>query len=244
MDPHSDWLVPDWPAPPRVRALVTTRRGGVSTGSWASMNLGAHCGDDPGNVKANRQRLRACVPEEPLWLQQVHGKRVLRHPGIQGGEALPDADGSVTSKPGRVCAVLTADCLPVLICNRAGDRVAAAHAGWRGLASGVLEAAVKALGAEPLDLLAWLGPAIGPQAYEVGADVVAAFSDDYPAGFRESGDSWLMDLYELARRRLARAGVEAIFGGGYCTMSEPDCFFSYRRDGVTGRMASLVWIET
>ena len=236
---HPDWIRPEWPAPANVCAVSTTRAGGCSAPPWDSMNLGAHCGDDPAAVRRNRERLVADLPAEPLWLRQVHGAGVVSHPGAACGE--PQADAAVAGESGRVCAVLTADCLPVLLCNREGSRVAAAHAGWRGLAAGALEATVRALGGEPAELLAWLGPAIGPSAYEVGGEVVAAFPEQFPAGFERSGERWRMDLYELARLRLKSCGVNAVFGGGHCTLTERARFFSYRRDGRTGRMATLIW---
>jgi YfiH family protein len=242
---NRDWLQPDWPAPGRVRALCTTRSGGVSPGPWASLNLGAHCGDEPANVRRNRSLLNRHLPARPLWLRQVHGVAVVRHEG--GAPEPPEADAAVAFEGGRVCAVLTADCLPVFLCDCTGSRVAVVHAGWRGLATGVLGAAVGALGGAPRDLLAWLGPAIGPGAYEVGNDVVTGFAaqpgPDHSAAFAPSGDRWLLDLYEAARLQLAHAGVRSVYGGGLCTYSDPQRFYSYRRDGVTGRMASLIWLE-
>jgi YfiH family protein len=243
----SSWLVPDWPAPASVRAFVTTRAGGVSRGAYASMNLADHVGDDPRNVAENRARLRAFLPAEPHWLRQVHGTGVYR---VEGGGPR-EADACVCRTPAEVCVVLTADCLPVLLCDRAGQVVAAAHAGWRGLCQGVLERTVMAMETDPAALLAWLGPAIGPQAFQVGEEVraaflahdpaaAAAFVPDEAAGQR---GRWRADLYQLARQRLARAGVQAVYGGGHCTFSEPAHFFSYRRDGATGRMASLIWLE-
>jgi YfiH family protein len=238
------WLVPDWPAPARVRALVTTREGGVSAGAWASFNLGAHVGDEARAVAANRARLREALPAEPLWLEQVHGTTV-----AEAGTATlgARADASVARAAGRVLAVQSADCLPVLLCDRRERVVAAAHAGWRGLAAGVLEQTVLAMKAPPEDLLAFLGPAIGPGAYEVGAEVRAAFmcADPAAAGAFTAGreGKFFADLYALARQRLAKAGIMAVFGGTHCTFNERDRFFSYRRDGVTGRMASLVWLE-
>jgi YfiH family protein len=236
-------ILPDWPAPPKVKSLVTTREGGTSSAPWASFNLGDHVGDDPAHVAANRARLRAQVPAEPGWLKQVHSARVVE----LGRDANLEADASFTREAGQVCAVLTADCLPVLFCDRAGSVVAAAHAGWRGLAGGVLEATVAAMRAHPGEILAWMGTAIGPQAFEVGdevretfigrhAEAAAAFVPQPVAG------KWLADIYALARIRLGHAGVRAVYGGGRCTFSEPDNFFSYRRDGVTGRMASLIWL--
>jgi YfiH family protein len=231
----------DWPAPAGVRVLCTTRNGGCSVGAWASMNLGEHCGDDPENVRRNRQRLLDELPAEPQWLRQVHGTAVAVHPGHVNE---PEADALVAFAPGQVCAVLTADCLPVAFCDTAGSRVAVAHAGWRGLAGGVLQTTVDALQCDPGELIAWLGPAIGPSAYEVGADVVAAFPDEFGQGFTPRGERWLLDLYAVARLKLAAAGVTAVYGGGLCTYSEPQRFYSFRRDGTTGRMATLVWLDS
>ena len=242
-----DWIIPNWPAPAAVRALSTTRSGGVSTGPWHSLNLGLRSGDDPAAVARNRALVRSHLPAEPNWLQQVHGARVVDQPEMdQSGAKLPEADAQVALGPNQVCVVLSADCLPVLFCNRAGTRIAAAHAGWRGMAAGVLENTVTAMAESPSELLAWLGPAIGPSSYEVGDDVRDRFAgDDTEAGkaFRRHGRAWLFDLYAMARLRLARAGVAAVSGGTFCTFREADRFFSFRRDGQTGRMASLVWIE-
>jgi len=246
---NGDWIIPDWPAPVRVRALCTTRAGGYSTGPWKSLNLGLNCGDDAAAVRKNRALLRASLPSEPVWLRQLHGVSVYRQraPDSQAEVRVtePAADAQVACAPGQVCSVLTADCLPVLFCNRSGTRVAAAHAGWRGLAAGILENTVQALQDRPDQLIAWLGPAIGPGAYEVGEEVRSEFVSGDQAGeacFRQRGARWLFDLYAMARLRLMRAGVVAVSGGSYCTCSEPDRFFSYRRDGSTGRMASLVWL--
>jgi len=236
---------PDWPAPPNVAACSTTREGGVSRGPWASLNLGDHVGDDPAAVQRNRVRLAEALklPGEPQWLQQVHGTAV-----CTPGHAVACADACIDDRPGRVCVVMTADCLPVLLCNRRGTRVGAAHAGWRGLLAGVLEQTVAAFADPPSDLLAWLGPAIGPGAFEVGDEVRAAFVDEDSAGadcFVDHGPGhWLADIYGLARQRLLRAGVTAVSGGGLCTYSDPARFFSYRREHRTGRMASLVWLTT
>jgi len=235
---------PDWPAPPGVRAMTTTRQGGVSQGAWAGFNLGTRCGDDPAHVGRNRALLDGELPAPVRWLRQVHGTRVIRLTEALRGEPEPEADAAVTFRPGCVCAVLTADCLPVFFCNRKGDRAGVAHAGWRGLAAGVLEATVEALDEDPSQLMAWLGPAIGPGAYEVGADVAEAFRDEYPAGFTRRGKRYLLDLYALARLKLAAVGVSSVHGGGFCTLTQSDRFFSYRRDGVTGRMASLIWLES
>jgi len=241
---RGDFLVPDWPAPAGVRAVMTTRSGGVSEGPWASLNLATHVDDDPAAVAENRRRLRVALElaAEPSWLNQVHGREVARLPG-----ALPQAaDAAVAFKRGAVCAVLVADCLPVFLTNRDGDRIGLAHAGWRGLAAGVVEATVVALGCDPARLVAWLGPAIGPQAFEVGEEVRAAFvADDRAAAthFKAGSEGrWLADLPALARRRLMACGVASVHGGGHCTVSDPTRFYSYRRDGVTGRMAALAWL--
>lgn len=243
-----DCVVPDWPAPARVRALTTTRRGGVSTGPYASLNLAGHVGDDPSRVASNRLRLKDAfsLPDEPGWLEQVHGCDVAELNGSCAGVQV--ADASVAFERGSVCAVLTADCLPLLMCDRSGTRVAAVHAGWRGLLAGVVEAAVARLGGARRDLLCWLGPAIGPEAYEVGAEMRDAFwggDSEAADAFRcaDDGEHWYADLYRLARLRLARCGVDAVYGGDCCTFSEPARFFSYRRDGVTGRMATLIWLD-
>jgi purine-nucleoside/S-methyl-5'-thioadenosine phosphorylase / adenosine deaminase len=240
---HPEWLVPDWPAPRRVRALVTTRAGGVSAGPYATLNLGSRVGDDPARVERNRSILRACLPAEPRWMKQVHGTRV-----VAAGDAGADveADAAVATGAGEVCAVLVADCLPVLLCDRAAGVVAVAHAGWRGLSAGVVEAAVAAMNVPARALLAYLGPAIGAQAYEVGSDVRDAFVAGDPgasAAFAPHGEGkFLADLVQLARRRLAACGVESIHGGGLCTASDRR-FFSFRRDRITGRMAGLIWVE-
>lgn len=243
MNPEK-WIVPEWDAPVNVRALITTRAGGVSQGRYASLNLGDHVGDAPAQVAQNRRILRHRLPAEPKWLKQVHGTAVAEV-DVVGGAV--EADASVAHTPGVVCAVLTADCLPVLLCDRGGTVVAAAHAGWRGLLAGVLEQTVAAMGVPPESLLAYLGPAIGPQAFEVGDEVRVAFlSADAPAaeGFAPGADGkWLADIYRLARMRLKKAGVRQVYGGGFCTFTEAGRFFSYRRDGVTGRMAALIWLS-
>ncbi|HEX7044183.1 MAG TPA: peptidoglycan editing factor PgeF [Burkholderiales bacterium] len=237
------FIVPDWPAPASVRALVTTRAGGVSRGAYCSFNLGAHVGDDPAHVRENRARLRAVLPADPVWLEQVHGSDV-----VDAARAAPGtrADGAYTRSRGVICAVLTADCLPIFLCDRAGTEVALLHAGWRGLARGVIEQGLAALRAPPEDRLAWLGPAIGPPAYEVGGEVRDAFVSRRPeaavAFAPARRGKWYLDLYALARQRLEALGVRAIHGGRYCTASQPELFFSHRRDGATGRMASLIWL--
>ncbi len=240
-------LIPvDWPAPKPVQAATTSRIGGVSPPPFDSFNLADHVGDHPAAVLANRELLleELALPAEPMWLKQVHGATVVTLD--ERPAEPPEADASVTNRPGRVCAVLTADCLPVLLCDRAGSRVAAAHAGWRGLAAGVLEATVARMAVAADEIIAWLGPAIGPQVFEVGGEVRAAFVDadagSAAAFTAHGGDRWLADIYRLARQRLARAGVTAVYGGGRCTHSEAGMFYSWRRDGVTGRMASLVWL--
>ena len=246
-------IKPDWPAPSRVRAYSTTREGGVGSGVYASLNLGDHVGDAPDRVARNRAILREHLklPSEPLWLRQVHGCTLAGEDSpICGGARTRvgcEADGALSSEPGVVCVVMTADCLPVLLCDDRGTRVAAVHAGWRGLASGILERAIAAMRIPSERILVWLGPAIGPDAFEVGPEVRDRFLDADPqsiGAFRPSSDGRLLaDLAGLARRRLARLGVTGIYGGGYCTHSDPGRFFSYRRDGVTGRMASLIWLD-
>lgn len=242
MNPSSDWLTPDWPAPASVRACVTTRAGGASLPPFDSLNLGDHVEDAPLAVAANRQVLVDALGCRPAWLQQVHSADVVE----ADSRCVPTADASWTATPGTACAVLTADCLPALFCDRAGTRVAAAHAGWRGLAGGVLENTVAALGIEPAELLVWLGPAIGPQSFEVGAEVREAFVAVHTEAQRAfvpsaNAGKFMADLYALARIRLAASGVNAVYGGGLDTFSDPR-FFSYRRAARTGRFASLVWI--
>lgn len=248
---HPDWIVPDWPAPANVRALMTTRVGGVSQPPYASMNPASHVGDDPAAVSENRRILRQELPAEPLWLSQVHGKDVAEAGQDDEGR---EADASVARVPGTVCAVLTADCLPVLFCDRTGTVVAAAHAGWRGLAGGVLEATVAEMGVAPGEIMAWLGAAIGPEVFEVGEEVRQAFVEQHslaavafrpalPGTLDEAPRKWLADIYALARIRLAAIGVTDVFGGGLCTYADAVRFYSYRRDRTTGRMASLIWLD-
>jgi hypothetical protein len=242
------WLLPDWPAPPGVRALVTRRAGGASRGAYASLNLARHVGDDPQAVQANREQLRrlAGLPAEPLWLEQVHGIDVVEHPGLAPASP-PRADAAVAFEPGRVCAVMTADCLPVVFTDVDGTRIGVAHAGWRGLAAGVLEATVDALRIAPGRLLAWLGPAISQEAFEVGPEVRAAFiarNPEHSAAFVENdAGRFQADLYLLARQVLVRSGVRGLYGGGHCTVAESGDFYSFRRDGGrTGRMATVAWL--
>lgn len=239
------FLHADWPASANVRTLISTRRGGVSLAPFDSMNLGMHVGDDAQHVAQNRRLLHAALPAEPAWLNQIHSTTVVQ--ADQVGNNAPDADASVTQSPGTVCVVMTADCLPVLLTDRQGSIVAAAHAGWRGLCHGVLENTIEKMGINPLEILAWLGPAIGPDAFEVGAEVRAAFigqlSQAADAFQPIDNDKYLADIYLLARQRLQHLGVSQIYGGGFCTVLERERFFSYRRDHNTGRMASSIWID-
>lgn len=240
----TDWLRASWPAIAGVNAGTSRRGGGVSSGPFESLNLGAHVGDDPDLVAENRRRfVETCrLPAEPYWLRQVHGTTVVELPA---GGALPDADAAYTREEGVVCAVLTADCLPVVLARRDGSAVGVAHAGWRGLCAGVLESTVAAIG-DPDDLVAWLGPAISQPAFEVGPEVRQAFIDVDDAArehFSKGADGrWHGNLYGLAAQRLAAAGVDDLSGGGRCTYRESEQFFSYRRDGDCGRMATVVWI--
>ena len=262
------WIIPDWPAPARVKAAATLRAGGVSEGAFASLNLGAHVGDDARAVAENRRLLKAALrlPAEPTWLNQVHGTKVVTAvpasapsddenshvrdaSGAPGDSSVvrPSADASVAFGPGAVCVVLTADCLPVLFCDRAGTRVAAAHAGWRGLVGGVLAETIKALNIPASELLAWLGPAIEQPAFEVGPEVreQSVARDPNNAGAFETNarGRWQADLYQLARNELARLGVTSVHGGGFECFADSERFFSYRRDPRTGRMATLVWLS-
>lgn len=242
-------IKPDWAQPAGVTALATTRQGGISGAPWQAFNLGDHVGDQPAAVAANRTLLRGLLHSgtELQWLQQVHGAGVVC---AGHGRATPSADACWTDEPGIACAVLTADCLPVLFCDRASTVVAAAHAGWRGLAAGVLEATINALPVPSESLMAWLGPAIGPSMFEVGTEVREAFltGDSSPAAvaaFRpaERTGHYFADIYVLAQLRLRAAGVTAVYGGHWCTVTDVERFFSYRRDGVTGRMATLIYLN-
>jgi len=252
------WLTPQWPAPAAVCALSTLRGGGVSAAPFASLNLAAHVGDAPAAVAENRRRLRvgADLPAEPVWLTQVHGTLILDldtsvatgvATGAAAGAAAGPADGAVTRTPGRICAILAADCLPILFATESGDAVGAAHAGWRGLAGGVIEAIVRSLAVAPPSLLVWLGPAIGPRHFEVGPEVRDQLLRGDPRAdeaFAENARGrYMADLYALARRRLAQLGVERVYGGGECTFSRSDRYFSHRRDGQTGRQATLIWLR-
>ena len=279
-------LTPEWPAPKNVRSLQTTRHGGVSGAPYASLNLGDHVGDAPLAVERNRMLLEPLLPSEPVWLKQVHGVTVTdaaqadcwpEHPqGVRRWDprccaaTLPQADACVSAHPGAVCVVMTADCLPVLLCDDSGSVVGAVHAGWRGLCDGVIEQTVQAMKVPPTTLMAWLGPAIGAKAFEVGDEVraafvarqpqaAAAFTPSPPTGFAPlatlspqageggavvpgEGKKWLADIYQLARLRLHALGITRIYGGGLCTYTDSARFFSYRRDGATGRMGTFIWL--
>jgi YfiH family protein len=250
-----NYIVPNWPAPANVHALQSTRNTGYSTTPYHSLNFGSHVKDNSMHVAQNRQLLSQCLPSEPVWLNQVHGIEIV---DAANTNCLPDADASFTTQKNVVCVTMTADCLPVLLCDKAGSVVAVVHAGWRGLCDGVLEAAVnKIIGHElcraaqikPVDLMAWLGPAIGPKAFEVGAEVRAQFVEkdkNAANGFTLLGNKFLANIYQLATQRLNNIGVTHIYGGGhdedFCTFTDEERFFSFRRDGDTGRMATLIWL--
>jgi polyphenol oxidase len=243
MNCPAQWITAEWPAPTNVRTLITTRAGGVSTGPFASMNLGAFLTDDAQAVKANRSILRRHLPAEPKWLRQVHGTQVVEADTLHG---LTEADASVARKANTVCAIATADCIPLLFCNRQGTVVAAAHAGWRGLCAGVIENTILSMQCEAQNILAYLGPAIGPKRFEVGREVYDAFlrhdAQAAQAFSEKTNGKFMADIYLLARQRLNRAGVTQVFGGEFCTVEDAR-FFSHRRDKETGRMASLIWLE-
>ena len=247
------FINPNWPAPTNVKALQTTRNGGVSHAPYASLNLGAHVGDDALTVAKNRQLLNPYLPSEPVWVNQVHGIEVI---DAAKSTSLQNADASFTTQPNVVCVTMTADCLPVLLCDSAGTVVSAVHAGWRGLCDGVIEAAVNKMSVRPSDILAWLGPAIGPNAFEVGDDVRQQFmAQDSQAELafkphteHQLNGKWLCGMYLIAQQRLNKVGVTQIYGGGinedFCTYTDEARFFSFRRDNVTGRMAGMIWIES
>lgn len=242
-----DLILPQWPQPASVRSCVTTRHGGVSLPPYDSLNLGLHVGDDPNLVIANRQRLvdLAELPAAPHWLEQVHGTQVIRLTQNISPASPLVADAVYTQEPSVVCSVMTADCLPVLFTTKAGDEVAAAHAGWRGLCAGILENTLAEFAAAPSDIMAWLGPAIGPQQFEVGGEVRDAFMAIDPLAakaFVPKGQKFLADIYQLARLRLRAYGVTDIYGGEFCTVSDSTKFYSYRREVTTGRLASLIWL--
>jgi polyphenol oxidase len=243
----ADFITPNWPAPANVKALQTTRIGGVSLAPYDSLNFGMHVKDDPLHAAQNRQLLSQFLPSEPVWLNQVHGVRVV---DAANTDCVPNADASFTTRSNVVCVTMTADCLPVLLCDQAGARIAAVHAGWRGLCDGVIEATVKAMQIDGENLMAWLGPAIGPQAFEVGAEVRAQFIEkdaQAESAFVQNGDKWLGDLYKIARQRLNNLGITQIYGGQdtngeFCTYTDKARFFSYRRDVDTGRMGTFIWL--
>jgi polyphenol oxidase len=237
----ADFIKPDWPAPPNVHALQTTRNGGFSVAPYDTLNLAAHVGDNPLLVERNRSLLSEVVPSEPVWLEQVHGTNVVL---AETAGCRSPADACISRRKSAVCVVMTADCLPVLFCDKIGSVVGVAHAGWRGLADGVVEATVRAMSAPGANLMAWLGPAIGPAAFEVGAEVREAFMQHDPAAeaaFTPRNGKYLADLFLLARQRLAAIGVARVYGGGACTFTDAEQFFSYRRDDQTGRMATMIW---
>ena len=243
-----NFIVPNWPVPTNVRSLQTTRLDGVSSSPYESLNLAAHVKDDVNAVATNRQLLRKYLPSEPVWLNQVHGIEVI---DAEKSTYLHNADASYTKKDKVVCAIMTADCLPLLLCDKSGSEVAAVHAGWRGLCDGVIEAAVNKFSADKIDILAWLGPAIGPNAFEVGDDVLQQFIErDRCAeqAFTNYGDKWLCNIYLLAQQRLNSLGVTKIYGSGFnadfCTYSDKTRFFSFRRENITGRMATMIWLDT
>lgn len=239
------FLHADWPAPTHVKTLITTRNGGVSEGVFTSLNLGAHVGDNPLHVARNREIVQQQVGLPVVYLNQIHGISVVNAAEHIGN--VPDADAAVDSSGRVACASMTADCLPVLFCDKAGTVVAAAHAGWRGLAGGVLQNTIAEMNVPPVEIMAYLGPAIGPDAFEVGQDVFDAFyarMHEAENAFEPIGNGkYLADIYTLARTTLRREGVSMIYGGHHCTVLERDTFFSYRRNGKTGRMASIIWLE-
>ena len=246
------WLTPEWPAPPRVRALSTWRGGGVSTGKYESLNLGTHVDDEGTAVAENRRRLAeaARLPAEPCWLRQMHGTEVADlDSAVPAAMSVPlsSRDASYTRTPGRICAILTADCLPLLIVDVDGSVIGAVHAGWRGLCAGVLAATVRAMGTDPAALIAWIGPCIGPAAYEVGPEVrdalVAAMPAAAPAFRINARSRFMADLPLIARLQLQALGLRAIYGGTVCTYADKSRYFSHRRDGQSGRQATLIWLE-
>lgn len=239
-------ILADWPAPANIKAMTTTRLNGASQGAYASFNVASHVADNTEHVAENRRLLRErlSLPAEPLWLDQVHGNHVYQ---ADQPNTSRQADAVTTQQIDAICAILTADCLPLLLCNQQGTEVAAIHAGWRGLASGVIDKTVECMSSTSAELMVWLGPAIGPRAFEVGPEVQQQFcvqQTDSQQAFKPSGkDRYFADIYQLARLNLARLGVRQIYGGEYCSYSDSEHFYSYRRDGQTGRMASLIWIQ-
>ncbi|MES2500811.1 MAG: peptidoglycan editing factor PgeF [Pseudomonadota bacterium] len=243
----TDFIIPNWPAPANIHALQTTRHGGISLAPYNSLNLGGHVQDNALHVAHNRQLLSQFLPSEPVWLNQVHAIHVV---DAANTDCIPDADASFTTRSRTVCVTMTADCLPILLCDKAGTVVASVHAGWRSLCDGVIEETVKKMPVNPDHLMAWLGPAIGPQVFEVGSDVRAQFiAKDALAEHAftpQTGNKWLADIYKIASQRLNHIGISQIYGGGqqenYCTVTDEQRFFSFRRDNITGRMASLIWL--
>jgi polyphenol oxidase len=244
MSLHDHLIIPNWPAPPNIRALQTTRIGGFSRPPYDSLNLGSHVADSPLDVARNRMLLNTLMPSEPVWLEQVHGIVVAN---ADSASCLPQADACIAMHRSAVCVVMTADCLPILLCNQQGTVVGAVHAGWKGLAAGVIEATVQAMNIPASNLMAWLGPAISQDVFDVGAEVREIFiaADEQAEGAFVAGQNgkWLADLYALARLRLNALGITQIYGGDYCTYKDAELFFSYRRDGVTGRMGTFIWLE-
>lgn len=242
MNKNKHWLTPDWPAPANIHALTTLRKGGISTGEYDSLNLATHVGDDVESVYENRRRIKdwLVLPAEPVWLEQTHS--IIAIDAAQS-TSLQQADASYTDQADIVCAVMTADCLPLLICSTDGQKIAAIHAGWKGLLAGIISNTLAAL--KTTNVLVWLGPAIGAASFEVGAEVREAFVEKFPpfaAGFKQiSEHKYLADIYQLARIELAERGVQAVYGGGLCTYTDKERFYSYRRDAKTGRMATLIW---
>lgn len=246
-----NWIIPDWPAPANVKALITTRHGGVSSGMagrYASFNLAMHVNDDQLDVACNRTQLRRYLPSEPKWLQQVHGTLPVWIDCMADG--VPQGDAALCGTKGHVCVVMVADCLPVFLCDMAGTKVGVIHAGWRGLAGGIIERSIAAMQVNPGSLMAWLGPAIGPDHFEVGRDVYETFVQQQASAAQafvsknhDHEKKWLADIFMLARQRLETNGITRVYGGGICTFSDSVRFFSYRRDGETGRMAALIWLQ-
>jgi len=245
----TSFITPVWPAPTNIKALTTTRQGGFSKNPFNGFNLAEHVNDDPLAVLANRQQLKSqmSLPQEPVWLHQVHSTTVVNIDNHSNQDPIT-ADASYATKSNIVCCVMTADCLPILICDKNAHFVMAIHAGWRGLVDGIIENALNQMSMSPDDILVWLGPAIGANVYEVGNEVLELFLQQdktYATGFLPSARAghWFMDIYHLARLRFRLLGISNIFGGQYCTYQNSELFYSYRRDGVTGRMASLIWIS-
>jgi YfiH family protein len=242
-DLTAKFIFPDWPAPENVHAIQTTRVGGFSSAPYETLNLGDHVKDHPINVSKNRQLLNTYLPTEPVWLNQVHGVRVIN---AAYSSCLESADAAFSFKANTVCVTMTADCLPVLLCDQAGTVVAAVHAGWRSLCDGVIEATVKAMQVEGEYLMAWFGPAIGPHAFEVGSEVRAQFiaqDSESAHAFVPHGKKWLGDIYKIATQRLNELGITQIYGGNLCTYTDKSRFFSFRRDGDTGRMGTFIWLS-